>query len=280
MSVIPRPVVVRRSASASWWRFWVSIRQLFEYADLFRTLTQHRIRTRYQQAFLGIGWAVVHPIAITLILTLVFSRVAGFTTEGIPYPVFAYSGLLVWSAFATALTTATQALVIHAPLITKVYFPREILPLTYVAAALVDFAIGSSVLIALLLYHQIPLGWSALAAVAIVTLVAVIAASLALCCSAIHVRFRDASLATPLLLYLWLFASPIAYPMSAVPARYREWMQMNPLTGLIEAFRAAVLYQTWPDPQVLATPALAAAALLPISYLLFKRVEATMADVI
>jgi lipopolysaccharide transport system permease protein len=280
MSAVSRPVVVRRAASASWWKVWVAVRQLFEYADLFLTLTRHRIRVRYRQAFLGIGWAVVQPIAIMMIFTLVFSRIARMPSEGIPYPLFAYSGLLLWSAFSTALTSATHALVSHAPLITKVYFPREILPLTYVAAALFDLTIGSSVLIGLLLYHEIAIGWTWIAVVPIVLLLAIIVASLSFCCSAIQVRFRDVGLAIPLLLYLWMFVTPIAYPLDAVPTRYRGWVELNPMTGLVESFRAAVLHGTWPDPAALTAPAVTALVLLPLSYLLFKRVEATMADVI
>jgi lipopolysaccharide transport system permease protein len=280
MSAVSRPVIIRRPAASSWWKLWIAIRQLTEYGDLFLTLTRHRIRVRYRQAFLGIGWAVVQPIAIMLIFTLVFSRIARMPSEGIPYPLFAYTGLLLWSAFSTALTSATHALVSHASLITKVYFPREILPLTYVAAALFDLTIGSSVLIGLLLYHQIPIGWTWIAVIPVVVLLAVILASLSFCCSAIQVRFRDVGLAIPLVLYLWMFVTPIAYPLEAVPERYRLWVELNPMTGLVESFRTAVLHGAWPDPAALTSPAITALVLLPLSYLLFKRVEATMADVI
>ncbi len=193
---------------------------------------------------------------------------------------FAYSGLLLWSFFATAVGSATHALVAHGQLITKVYFPREILPLTYVAAALFDLCIGSAVLAALLVYHGRVPGWSiAFALPAVVTVAALVSAA-ALLLSALQVRFRDIGLAVPLLLYLWMFSTPIAYPLSAVPAAYRPWFILNPMTGLVESFRRAVVHGAAPDLQMLGLPLLMTGILLPVAYMVFKRVEATMADVI
>lgn len=257
-----------------------SIRSLAGHRDLFRTLTAHRIRVRYKQSALGVGWALLQPVALMLIFTLVFGRIARVPSEGIPYPLFAYSGLLVWSFVSTGLSNATHSLVAHAQLITKVYFPREILPLTYVAAGLFDLAIGSLVLAALLVYHGHHLTWQALYALPIVLVLTGFVTATALLLSAVHVRFRDIGLAIPLILYLWMFSTPVAYPLSSVPPAYRTWFLLNPMTGIVESFRRAVIHGAAPEAHVLAVPAIAAAILLPVAYAFFKRVETTMADVI
>lgn len=275
---VDRPVTVRRPGHRQ--GFSADLRALAGHIDLFRTLTAHRIRVRYKQSVLGVCWALLQPVGLMLIFTLVFGRIARVPSEGIPYSLFAYSGLLLWSFFATAVGSATHALVAHGQLITKVYFPREILPLTYVAAALFDLCIGSAVLAALLVYHGRVPGWSiAFALPAVVTVAALVSAA-ALLLSALQVRFRDIGLAVPLLLYLWMFSTPIAYPLSAVPAAYRPWFILNPMTGLVESFRRAVVHGAAPDLQMLGLPLLMTGILLPVAYMVFKRVEATMADVI
>ena len=256
------------------------LRALAGHVDLFWTLTGHRIRVRYKQSVLGVCWALLQPVGLMLIFTLVFGRIARVPTEGVPYSLFAFSGLLLWSFFATAVGSATHALVAHGQLITKVYFPREILPLTYVAAALFDLCIGSVVLGALLVYHGRPIGWSIAYALPAVVTVAALVTAAALLLSAVQVRFRDVGLAVPLLLYLWMFSTPIAYPLSSVPAAYRPWFVLNPMTGIVESFRRAVVHDAPPDLQVLGLPILVSVVLLPIAYAIFKRAEATMADVI
>ncbi len=235
---------------------------------------------RYKQSALGLFWAVLQPVALMLIFTLVFGRIARVPSEGIPYSLFAYSGLLVWSFLATALGNATHALVAHAQLITKVYFPREVLPLSYVAAALIDLCAALVVLGALLAYHDRPLTWNALYALPVVLLLTGLITGSAFLLSAIQVRFRDVGLAVPLILYLWMFSTPIAYPLSAVPDAYRVWFLLNPMTGIVESFRRAVVHGLPPEFQTLAIPLLVAAVLLPLGYAFFKRVETTMADVI
>ncbi len=273
-----RPVTVRRPDSGP--GIAAALRALAGCWDLFSTLTAHRIRVRYKQSVLGLAWAVLHPLALMLIFTLVFGRIARVPSEGIPYSLFAYTGLLVWTFLSTSLGNATHALVAHAQLITKVYFPREVLPLSYVAAALFDLSVGAVVLGALLAYHGHPLTWNALYAVPVLLLLTALVVASAFLLSAIQVRFRDAGLAVPLVLYLWMFSTPVAYPLSAVPEAYRGWFLLNPMTGIVESFRRAVVHAAAPEPEVLAVPAIAAIILLPLAYGFFKRVEATMADVI
>ena len=273
-----RPVIVRRPGSG--YRFRRGLGTLTRYRDLFRTLTAHRIRVRYKQSVLGICWALLQPVGLMLIFTLVFGRIARVSSEGVPYSLFAYSGLLLWSFFSTTLSNATHSLVAHSNLITKVYFPREILPLTYVAAALFDLCLGTSVLAALLVYHHHPVSWTLAFALPSVVLLVALALAVSLLLSAVQVRFRDVGLAVPLILYLWMFSTPVAYPLSAVPASYRGWFALNPMTGIIESFRQAVLHGAAPDVRLLALPALIAALLLPTAYFVFKRAESTMADIL
>jgi lipopolysaccharide transport system permease protein len=274
-----RPLTLRRPPTAIW-RLGADIRALPQYTDLLRTLTEHRIRVRYKQSVLGLGWAILQPLAMMVIFTLVFGRIARMPTAGVPYPLFAFTGLVLWSFVSTSLSNTTHALVAHASLITKVYFPREILPLSYIAAALFDFGIGVIVLMAMLRWYGEPVGVHLLFAVPVVAITAILVTSIALAVSALQVRFRDIGLAVPMVLYLWMFTTPVAYPLSSVPARYKVLFEINPLTGLVESFRQIVLEQHAASPTLLAVPLLTAAVLLPLSYALFKRTEATMADII
>jgi lipopolysaccharide transport system permease protein len=276
--VAERPVTRRRPNHRQ--AISADLRALAAHRDLFWTLIAHRIRVRYKQSVLGVCWALLQPVGLMLIFTLVFGRIARVPSEGVPYSLFAYSGLLLWSFFATAVGSATHALVAHGQLITKVYFPREILPLTYVGAALFDLCIGSVVLAGLLVYHGRPIGWSIVYALPAVVTVAALVTATALLLSAVQVRYRDVGLAVPLLLYLWMFSTPIAYPLSGVPEAYRSWFLLNPMTGIVESFRRAVVHGATTDLQVLGLPILTAAVLLPSAYAIFKRAEATMADVI
>ena len=257
-----------------------NIRALPQYTDLLRTLTEHRIRVRYKQSVLGLAWAMLQPLAMMVIFTLVFGRIARMPTEGVPYPLFAFTGLVLWSFVSTSLGNATHALVAHAGLITKVYFPREILPLSYIAAALFDLAVASVLLMGMLRWYDHPVGVHLLFALPVIAIAAVLVTSIALAVSALQVWFRDIGLAVPMVMYLWMFSTPIAYPLSSVPPRYRLLFEANPLTGLVESFRQVVLEQRGLSPALLAVPLVTAAVLLPLSYRLFKRAEATMADVI
>ncbi|MFN2405170.1 MAG: ABC transporter permease [Pyrinomonadaceae bacterium] len=256
------------------------LRGLWQYRDLFYTLTVHRIKVRYKQSVLGLAWAILQPLSLMLIYTVIFSVIARVPSEGVPYAVFAYAALLPWTFFSSALTNGTTGLVNHTALVTKVYFAREILPLTYVSAALFDFCVASFFLIALFVYYGVSLTVYALWAIPILVLLTVLATALSLILSVIQVRFRDVGVAMPLLLQVWMFASPVVYPLSAVPQRWRGLYALNPMVGVIENFRRAVLQGVDPDFYSLGVSAVIAAVLLPIAYLYFKKVEATMADII
>ncbi len=259
------------------------LKDLTQYVDLIYTLSQHRVRVRYKQSVLGITWAVMQPLSLMLIYTVIFSLVAKIETGGAPYAIFVFVGLLPWTYFSTALTSGTNALTSHIHLITKVYFPREILPLTYVIAAFFDFIIAWIVLALMMLYYGVPLTPMAFYAIPIVAVMTVFVMAMALIFSATHVRFRDVGVGIPLLMQIWMFATPVVYPLSAVkslPPTLRFIYMLNPMVGVIENFRRVVLQGVAPDLQSLAVAAAISLVLLPISYVYFKHVEATAADII
>jgi len=276
----PRPIRIIRPVSFSPLDLLRELRELWHYRDLFYTLTVHRIKVRYKQSVLGLAWAILQPLSLMLIYTVIFSVIAKVPSEGAPYAIFAYAALLPWTFFSSSLTNATQSLVSHSQLVTKVYFAREILPLTYVSAALFDFAVASTFLIGLFIYYEVGITIYALWAIPIVLLIATLATAFSLFFSALQVWFRDVGVAMPLLLQIWMFATPVVYPLSAVPLWLRGFYALNPTVGVIENFRRVVLQGVAPDFYSLAISAIAAAILLPLAYLYFKRVEATMADVI
>lgn len=275
-----RLVTVIRPARSSWRDLVEQLRRLPEYGDLLYTLTAHRISVRYRQTALGIVWAVLQPVLMMLIFTGVFSLLARMPSDGLPYPLFAYTALLPWTFFSTALTNATGSLVNHSQLITRVYFPREILPLTYVFAALFDLAIGLAVFGALAVWYDVAFGREAWNLLPIVLLLAAWTLAVSLILSAAQVRWRDVGVALPLALQLWLFASPVIYPLSAVPDAWRGWYLLNPMAGIVNAFREGLLHGVQPDPVPLRYAVVVTACVLPVAYLFFKRAEATMADVI
>ena len=252
---------------------------LAEYSDLLAVLSRHRINVRYKQSVLGTLWAVLQPLAMMLVYTAVFSRLVKVPSEGVPYALFAYTGILPWTFFSGAVSSGTGSLVSHAQLVTKVSFPREILPLSYVAAAAADLVIGSTVLVALVWWYDIRPGWELLFVTPVVFALSAFALACALVLSAIQVRFRDVGVALPVALQLWMFASPVLYPLRVVPAEWRDLYSLNPVAGFVDAFRSAVLGLPL-NVAPLATALVVTAVFLPCAYVAFKRVDATVADVI
>jgi lipopolysaccharide transport system permease protein len=273
-------VKVIRPPSFSPTRMAGDLKRLAEYFDLLVTLTHHRIRVRYKQSALGIIWALLQPLALMLIYTVIFSVVTRVPTEGVPYSIFVYTALLPWTFFSSTLTTAVNCLVSHNNLITKVYFPREILPLTYLFAAGFDLMVASLVLAAMMVYYRVLPGIEALWVAPILLIAAVFSAAMALLFSAGQVWFRDIGLAMPLALQLWMFACPVVYPLSAVPARFHALYILNPMVGVTENFRRVLLQHQSPDFESLQVSAIVSLLFLIPSYLFFKNREATMADVI
>lgn len=276
----PRRVKVIRPPSFSWRGLAGDLRALTHYRDLFYTLSLHRIKVRYKQSVLGVSWAIMQPLSLMLVYGLIFAMIVRVPTGSLPYTVFAYAGLLPWLYLSTSLTNATGGLVSHNQLVTKVYFPREIISLTYVVAALFDFLIAATVLGALMLYYRVPLTVNVLYALPIMAVLTIFIAGAALALSAAQVRFRDIGVALPLILQLWMFATPVVYPLSAVPARLQPFFKLNPLGGLIENFRRVVLEGGAPNFRELALAAALSLSLFALAYIYFKHVDATMADII
>ena len=249
-----------------------------QYSDLLLTLSIHRIKVRYKQSVLGVFWAILQPLSMMLIFTFIFSLIARMPSEGAPYAIFAYTALLPWNYFSTAVSNATNSLVSHSQFITKVYFPREILPITYVVVALFDFVVASTLLAGLMIYYHVSLTVNVLYVVPIILLVSCFALAMSFLLSATQVRFRDIGVAVPLLLQVWLFATPVIYPLSSVPARLRPYYVLNPMVGVVEGFRQVILKGAVPETRPLLISAIISVILLVVSYVYFKRVEATMAD--
>lgn len=275
-----RPIKNIRPPSFEPWRIWSAGRELLRYRDLVVTLSLHRLSVRYKQSLLGWAWALVQPLALMLIYTIIFSVVTRMPDEGVPYAVFVYSALLPWTYFATIMTNSATCLVNHSQLITKVYFPREILPLTYVVAAFVDFLVGAVVLAGMMAYYHLPVTRYALYLIPIMAVLSAFGLALALFLSVLQVRMRDIGLAMPLIMQIWMFATPVVYPLSAVPSRLRFYYDLNPLSGTIESFRRVLLQGKPPEYSSLGEASVIAFVFLPLAYLFFKYREASMADFI
>lgn len=257
-----------------------SIGALRRHGDLLYTLTLHRIRVRYKQSVLGLGWAVAQPLATMAVLTIVFAYIARIPTGEMPYAVVALAGLVPWTCFSNAITTSTQSLVGQSQLVTRVYFPREILPLTYIAAAAVDCAVAVVLLTLVMVLYGISPGPGLLVAPMVLLVLLGLVCGIALIASATQVRFRDVGVAMPIVLQLLMFASPVAYPLETVPPRFLSIYMINPMAGLVENFRRAVLGTAPLHLESLAIALAWTAVVLPLGYVYFKWVEATAADLV
>jgi lipopolysaccharide transport system permease protein len=275
-----RPLKIIRPPRLSPAALVTGLNTLRSSGGLLYTLTALRLNVRYKQSILGWLWAALHPLSLMVIYTLVFTRVAAVHTGAIAYPVFAFAGLLPWVFFASAVSNATNSLVNHSYLLTRVYFPREIVPFSYVAAALADFLIASLILVGLMLYYRVAITFTALLAAPILFVLILFGAGVALLLSALQARFRDVGVAMPLVLQIWMFATPVVYPLGAVPGQLRTLYLLNPLAGIIDSFRRVVLQNTRPDAPVLCYSALFSVLFFIMAYIVFKNLDANMADVI
>lgn len=250
------------------------------YWQLLVNLTRREVKGRYSQSLLGIGWAVAQPLAMMAVFTLVFSRLGNISADGVAYPLFAYAGLVPWFFFMNSVNSGTMSLVQYRNIVTKTYFPREIIPIAQVCARLLDFAAASSVFALLLIYYRVDVTrWTALAPMLFVLLVA-FTTGVTLLTSAVNVFYRDVSPVVQIVLQLWLYVTPIAYPIAKVPERWRRWIAANPLSGIIEGLRSAIVYGREPDWPLLGVSAALSATVLIGAFVLFKRLDKYFADVI
>jgi lipopolysaccharide transport system permease protein len=254
--------------------------KLIEYRELLWVWTWREIRSRYRQSVLGALWAVIQPVVVMVVFTVVFAGFLRVPTDGIPYPIFSYSALLFWTFFSSSITFGTNSLVNNANLIKKVYFPRQILLLSAVGASFIDFLIAAVVFLFLMFYFRVPITSAVLWVIPLLLLQTTLAYAVILITGALNVFYRDLRFVIPLAVQLWLYATPIIYPVSVVPEWLRPYLALNPMFGIIEGYRAALLHGAGPDFTLLLPGILVTILLVVAGLLYFNRVEWAFADVV
>jgi lipopolysaccharide transport system permease protein len=274
---LPAEPLVTIQPSGRWGVF--NLRDLWSYRELLYFLIWRDVKVRYKQTALGVAWAIIQPLFTMLIFTLFFGRLAGVPSDNIPYPVFAYAGLLPWTFFANAVSNSGNSLVGSANLITKVYFPRMIIPAAAVGAGLVDLGISFVVLIPLMIYYGITITWSLLLLPVLVMLTALLALGTGMWLSALNVKYRDVRFVLPFLIQLWMFVSPVIYPTSFLPQRWRLLFALNPMTGIIEGYRSSLFGHSF-NWKALTAAMLITVAVLVYASFTFRRMEKSFADIV
>ena len=254
--------------------------KLYHYRDLFWLWTLREIQVRYKQSMLGVAWAVLQPLALTAIFTVVFSRLVQIDTGGIPYPIFSYVALVPWTFFTTSLNFGIASLVNNMNLVTKIYFPREILPLASVGAAFIDFLVSAVILVGMMLLYGVRPGWTGLWIVPLLMIQIMFTIAVVLFGAAFLVFFRDVRFVVPLLIQVWMYATPIIYPATSVPAQFRTLYFLNPMAGVIDGYRRVLLLGEWPMLDAIALEVIVTLVLLVAGYVFFKRSEPVFADLI
>lgn len=261
---------------------WVSLRlkELWEYRELLYFLTWRDIKVRYKQTVLGAAWAIIQPFFTMVVFSIFFGYLAKVPSNGLPYPIFAYCALLPWQLFAHSLTESSNSLVANERLITKVYFPRLVIPISAVLAGLVDFAIAFVILLVMMFYYGIAPTMAILTLPLFVLLAVVTALAVGLWLSALNVQYRDVRYTIPFLTQFWLFVTPIAYPSSLVPEQWRALYGLNPMAGVVEGFRWALLGTSQAPGMLLLVSIVVVVGLLAGGLFYFRRMEKTFADVV
>jgi lipopolysaccharide transport system permease protein len=258
----------------------VDFKELAEYRDLFYFLVSRDIKVRYKQTVLGGLWAIIQPFFMMIVFSLFFGNLAKVPSDGIPYPIFSYSALIAWTYFASALTNSGNSLVQESTLISKVYFPRLITPLAPVLAGLLDFAISFIVLIAMMLYYRVYPTIMTLYLPLLVILMMLTASGMGMALAALNAKYRDIRYTIPFIVQFWMFASPVVYPASMLPEKYRFIYAINPMSGVIEAFRSALLGTIAFPTRTLLISAAVSIVVFIAGALYFKRTERYFADII
>jgi lipopolysaccharide transport system permease protein len=260
---------------------WVSFGfgELWAYRELFYFLAWRDIKVRYKQTAFGVAWVVLQPVLTMLVFAMFFGKVMKIPSDGVPYALFAYAGLLPWLFFSKAVTQASASVVGSANLITKVYFPRLVIPAAAVAAGLVDWAIGFLAFVPLMAIYGVVPAKSVMLLPLFALLTALLALGTAFCLSSVNVKYRDIGAIVPLGLQLWMFATPIIYPTSLLPERWRTWLLLNPLAGITEGIRAAIFGLPF-DNRGLAAAAVGAVVVFGAGVVIFRRLEDQFADVV
>jgi lipopolysaccharide transport system permease protein len=256
----------------------LNLRELWQYRELLYILIWRDIKVRYKQTAVGAAWAVIQPFLAMVVFSLIFGRLAKIPSEGLPYPIFAYSALLPWQFFAKALTEASTSLVVNERVITKVYFPRLLVPTAVVLAGLLDFGIAFLILLGMMVFYGITPSWFILFVPLFLLLAIITALGVSFWLSALDVEYRDVRYTLPFLTQLWFFATPVVYPSTIVPPSWRALYGLNPMVGVIEGFRWALLGSAPPDLRMLLVSSLLASLLFMSGLIYFRRMERTLAD--
>lgn len=257
-----------------------NVKMLWRHRELLWVWAGREVRVRYKQSLLGAGWAILQPLALTIMFSLVFTFVVRVPTDGAPYPIFSYTAMLPWTFLASSISFGVPSLANNMNLVTKIYFPREVLPLAAMAAAGVDFLVASLIFIGMMLWYRVPVHPTVIVLPLLLLIQMVLTLGVVLIGAAALVFYRDVRFLVPLFLQLWLYASPVIYPVSLVPTRWQSLYLLNPMAGLLEAYRAVLLYGRWPDGQSLTSAALIAFFCGAVGYNWFKRLESRFADLI
>ena len=253
---------------------------LAAYGELLMNLTRREVMGRYSQSLFGAGWAIAQPLATMAVFTLVFARLGQMPSGGAPYPLFAYAALVPWFFFSNSVMSGTMSLVTYRNIVTKTYFPREIVPLAQVGSRLVDLAASSTLFVLLMIYYRVGVGpWAAMVPVFLILLL-MFTLGLTLITSSINVFYRDVSPVVQIGLQLWLYLTPVAYPLSAVPERYRAFFLANPLAGVVEGLRQVLVFGREPEWSVVGISTALIVAIFVTGVVLFKKTDKYFADVI
>ncbi len=259
---------------------WEEFAELWRYRELLGFLAWRDIRVRYRQTLLGASWALIEPFVSVILFTLIFNRLAGIQSGEIPYPLFCFTAMLLWTFFARALRSTTLSLVANAGLATKAYFPRLVLPLSGQLATVVDFCCAALMYFILLAYYGLLPGWSVLTVPLWVLLAALNALGVGLILSCINVRFRDVSQAVPFLTQVWLFATPVVYPLKNIPDKWMAIYLLNPMVGIVEGMRWALLPDYAFSPILIVPSLTIGVAMLLLGLIIFRRTQRRFADIV
>ncbi len=257
----------------------INFAELWHYSELLWFMALRDIQVRYKQTVLGLAWAIIQPVCTMLVFSIFFGKFGKIPSDGLPYPVFVFCALLPWQLFANTMGQAGSSLVTNANLLKKVYFPRLIIPLAAALSGVVDFAVAFVVLLAMMLCYGIVPGWAALTVPLFLLFAVTAALSVGLWLSALNVQYRDVRYAIPFLTQIWLFVTPVAYPSSMVPDKWRLLYALNPMAGVVEGFRWALLGKAAPPVGVMLVSFVATLVLLIGGLFYFRRMEDTFADV-
>jgi len=266
-------------APTSGWRA-LDLREIWQYRELLQILTWRDIKVRYRQTLLGVIWVVAQPLLTMIIFTLLFNRVAKISADhGLPYSLFVMAALVPWTFFSTGVTGSGNSLIGSAHLISKVYFPRMIIPASSVLAGLVDMAVTLGLVLAMYVWYAVPLSWSLLIVPLPIVVTAVLAFGFGLWFSALNVEYRDVRVVIPFLLQMWMYATPVVYPLKALPQKFHWIVFVNPVTGVVDAFRACLLGEPLPWARLAYSAAVGIVVMITGAFY-FRRVERLFADVL